>query len=449
MNERTELFSVVNANEQEALDALCYSGFEGVVACHEPSRTTPSNKFQLVTFEQARKQAESEQDIILLFPPKYLLLSCIQQYASDKKRVRVVLETSSYTSMVESVVKAVDFLGDKDKYIQSVTRIFGRNQVRKLSDRLFYVVELGYYKKESFDVYWAHDIHWDDLVLPKQAVEFNLLTSLRSCPGVKQVTRGKKNGCFPIHSTYDVQSLRIGYHSTQINPVDARRHLMHTLVSIGGDHVQETQFRGFASWNNEDFRLAHADGLNITVIDISGLTETHRTLLVETMTRLKICYYVPMRNKVFLPSSGDFLNQLRLALLHTDVCLPFGQKQGCFQLTHWKSPEVPSTNKCHRFIFQKSAVGGMTVVPLQVEFGLQSTALFDLQTSVDLTAHPICQDLAQRMEASNFSVCYTRSGNSDLKVLAFDAPVSYKQQVPLRTHIQQHYVQITHRGGLP
>ena len=29
-------FSVVNANEQEALDALCYSGFEGVVACHEP-----------------------------------------------------------------------------------------------------------------------------------------------------------------------------------------------------------------------------------------------------------------------------------------------------------------------------------------------------------------------------------------------------------------------------
>ena len=143
------------------------------------------------------------------------------------------------------------------------------------------------------------------------------------------------------------------------------------------------------------------------------------------------------------------MNQLRLALLHTDVGLPFGQKQGCFQLTHWKSPEVPSTNKCHRFIFQKSAVGGMTVVPLQVEFGLQSTALFDLQTSVDLTAHPICQDLVQRMEASNFSVCYTRSGNSDLKVLAFDAPVSYKQQVPLRIHIQQHYVQISHRGGLP
>ena len=48
---------------------------------------------------------------------------------------------------------------------------------------------------------------------------------------------------------------------------------MNALVSIGGDHVQETQFRGFASWNNEDFRLAHADGLDITVIDISGLTD--------------------------------------------------------------------------------------------------------------------------------------------------------------------------------
>ena len=69
MNERTELFSVITANEQEALDALCSSGFEGIVACHEPSRISPSNKFQLVTLEQARKQAESEQDIILLFPP--------------------------------------------------------------------------------------------------------------------------------------------------------------------------------------------------------------------------------------------------------------------------------------------------------------------------------------------------------------------------------------------
>ena len=87
------------------------------------------------------------------------------------------------------------------------------------------------------------------------------------------------------------------------------------------------------------------------------------------------------------------MNQLRLALLPTEVCLPFGQKQGCFQLTHWKSPEVSSTNRCHTFLFQKSAVGGMTVVPLQVEFGLQSTALLDLQALPNLTAHPICQDL--------------------------------------------------------
>ena len=69
MNERTEFFSAVNANEQEALDALCSSGYEGIVACHEPSRILPSNKFQLVTLEGARKHAESEQDIILLFPP--------------------------------------------------------------------------------------------------------------------------------------------------------------------------------------------------------------------------------------------------------------------------------------------------------------------------------------------------------------------------------------------
>ena len=69
MNARPALLSGISANEQEALDALGSSGFEGIVACHEPSRILPSNKFQLVTLEEARKQAESEQDIILLFPP--------------------------------------------------------------------------------------------------------------------------------------------------------------------------------------------------------------------------------------------------------------------------------------------------------------------------------------------------------------------------------------------
>ena len=98
--------------------------------------------------------------------------------------------------MVESVVKAVDFLGDKDKYIQSVRRIFGRNPVRKLSDRLFYVIELGYYKKDFFEVQWAHDIHWDDLVLPKQAVDHNLLTSLKSCPVLSKSRRARRMDAF-------------------------------------------------------------------------------------------------------------------------------------------------------------------------------------------------------------------------------------------------------------
>ena len=59
-NERTEFFSTLIASEQEALDALGSSGYEGIVACHEPSRLLPSDKFQLVTLEGARKHAESE-----------------------------------------------------------------------------------------------------------------------------------------------------------------------------------------------------------------------------------------------------------------------------------------------------------------------------------------------------------------------------------------------------
>ena len=89
--------------------------------------------------------------------------------------------------MGETVVKAIDFLGYKDRYIQVIGRIFGRNPVRKLSDRLFCVIELGYYKKELFEVQWAHVVHWDDLVLPRQAAQnHNLMNSLEYCPGEKQ-----------------------------------------------------------------------------------------------------------------------------------------------------------------------------------------------------------------------------------------------------------------------
>ena len=167
------------------------------------------------------------------------------------------------------------------------------------------------------------------------------------------------------------------------------------------------------------------------------------------MTRLKICYYVPMRHKIFLSAAGDFMNQLRLALLTTEVCLPFGLKQGSFQLTHWKSPEVTQQNRCQSFFFQKSAVGGMTVMPLQVEFGLQSSTFYDLQLAHDLSAHPLCQELTSRFDASNFIICYTRNGSSELKVLTFDSPIACKPHFPTRMHLQNDFVQITHRGGMP
>ena len=123
------------------------------------------------------------------------------------------------------------------------------------------------------------------------------------------------------------------------------------------------------------------------------------------------------------------MNQLRLALLTTEVCLPFGVKQGLFQLTHWKSPEDTQQNRCQSFFFQKSAVGGMTVLPLQVEFGLQSSTLYELQLVHDLSTHPFCQELSNTFEASNFNICYTRNGSSDLKVLTFDSPISYKPRL--------------------
>ena len=158
----------------------------------------------------------------------------------------------------------------------------------------------------------------------------NLSTALKKCPGVRQVISGKRIGCFPVHSTYDVVSLRIGYQSANINPVEARELIREAFLHLGENDIQEAQFKGFSSWNNDQFCAAHPNGLDITVIDISGFDEEQRIQLVEAMTKMKICYFVPFRNKIFLPGSGDFMNQLQLALLQSDVHLPYGIKQGSF-----------------------------------------------------------------------------------------------------------------------
>ena len=137
MTAQAEFFStLLNASEQEALDALSFSGYEGIVTCHEPSRLRPDGNLHLITLEEARKHTESEQDILLLFPPRYLMLSFCQYFTSDQKKIRIVQETTSYTSMVETVVKALEFLGDKDKHIYIYIYILYKEFYQKSGEKV-------------------------------------------------------------------------------------------------------------------------------------------------------------------------------------------------------------------------------------------------------------------------------------------------------------------------
>ena len=82
---------------------------------------------------------------------------------------------------------------------------------------------------------------------------------------------GKKNGCIPIHDTIDVTSIRIGYLSASVNPTEVRN-INDAFQNITDAHVQEAQFRGFPPWKNEAFKNQHREGLDLSIIDISGLT---------------------------------------------------------------------------------------------------------------------------------------------------------------------------------
>ena len=114
---------------------------------------------------------------------------------------------------------------------------------------------------------------WDDEILPTSLLQdHKTISALKSQQCVRQVVIGKKNGCIPIHDTIDVTSIRIGYLSASVNPTEVRKIINDAFQNITDAHVQEAQFRGFPPWKNEAFKNQHREGLDLSIIDISGLT---------------------------------------------------------------------------------------------------------------------------------------------------------------------------------
>ena len=60
-----------------------------------------------------------------------------------------------------------------------------------------------------------------------------------------------------------------------------RRKIENIFANIGEDEVQETKFRSFTSWKNKEFCATHEEGIELSIIDISGFEDAHRTVLTE------------------------------------------------------------------------------------------------------------------------------------------------------------------------
>ena len=155
---------------------------------------------------------------------------------------------------------------------------------------------------EQFEVHWINDVTWDDLILPVQTLrKHRVEQTLRSHSEVRYVAVGQRNGCIPIHQPGDVTTLRISYTSTSVLPQQSRRFLEDILANINDEDIQEAQFRSFVPWKNNGFMDLHEAGIDTTIIDIAGFDDAHRTILVETLTTLNICFFVPFKNKLFIP----------------------------------------------------------------------------------------------------------------------------------------------------
>ena len=178
----------INSDEQKALELLALVNYNGHVVCHEPSKLFPSGNVHLLTQEEARSHLESSQNVALLFPSKSQVVDNCRNLVNEQKVITVVQETSSFLSMVENIAKVVDFLGDKQKYLQRIYRLLPPGDQLRSRDLIYLAYDLCKSAGEQFEVHWINDVTWDDLILPVQTLrKHKVEQTLRSYAEVRYV----------------------------------------------------------------------------------------------------------------------------------------------------------------------------------------------------------------------------------------------------------------------
>ena len=111
----SDMQNLLRVDEQAVLTLLQQAGCEGEVVCQQPNKLLPEGDLKLLTQQEAWNHFESEQNTILLFPPTRLVTAICRNLLTDRKTVTDIQDSSSYMSIMEVVVKVLDFLGEQNK----------------------------------------------------------------------------------------------------------------------------------------------------------------------------------------------------------------------------------------------------------------------------------------------------------------------------------------------
>lgn len=95
--------------------------------------------------------------------------------------------------------------------------------------------------------------------------------------------------------------------------------------------------------------------------DLMSFDDAQREELIGNLNKLNMEYFFLNDNKLVVYGSSSLINQVRLHMLSNRVCLPFGEKQGAFQIRC----EINSDGHICRA--QVGRVGGIPLVPVQID----------------------------------------------------------------------------------
>ena len=318
-------------NEQEAIAALPDYVESGIVAANFPSKIKNTYGFHVCTYDDIQDYAERPDVVALIFPLKSTLLRVVRQRNETHHKTYAILEMNKHFTAEEALVKAADYLGEGKYFLQSITQLIPPGGGRKKQKNCPVLLSFDSASPPAGDevaISWFPRFCMDDFILPRDYVsEIRLNDKLKTFPCVKDIVVDIRHGCHCPNLGNDSVTLRVYYTK---HPSMARYHSYMDEV-IGGamrKKVGEVQSRRCSPWDRKtagDFRA-------FSTCDLKGYSGAQTEQIIISLRVHAVRHYLMTATRLVVEGTGNFLNQLRLHLLTQNISLPFGERQGSFQI---------------------------------------------------------------------------------------------------------------------